>query len=564
MKEVALAQHHARNEQKELSVLDMSDNNVQAQITPGDDGVRMAKITPSDEIEGPNPPRNKIVCAIVPEVETLRTTIMASSEVNGMPTASLTVKDDEVSNLTQRKKSTGADSVSPCSSTAAQVNKCNASPIKCKPENNGGAKRKLPSIPPESGKCRTGGERMSYGFCFESRSELEHFYFMQGRGHHRRSGGKQGRGPNGAICTCRTIDKQRTELWLCTYDKCLFLGDMHDLFETTYGINLCGSVTPDEQELYVRFIEAHCSEKSRSQAQEKGLCKSASIQFHEWYYVNPDRPPDTGGLDRYSAWWILANESENKEEFNAHYDTRGKGKFKTGQDIIELGNTRTYNPVTTRQDKYMLMYNESRQDIISTLWFHPDGSAVGSLNWMHPQFPDTWWTDRGFQELTWDKYLTYQPPSAWAWCTCGFCSMVQPTPQAGWLLVNLIGNYDGPASIQLVKGGTVSVNMIKVAPSSGREQCSKCLWWGHDCTVCQDLTEVVKCGNKDLCGNCFLAGHGNSTCRFPGGIAADKARPEETYRFGSIIAMNERRVCVCVCLFEDTNKSSSIGAIQRE
>jgi hypothetical protein len=23
-------------------------------------------------------------------------------------------------------------------------------------------------------------------------------------------------------------------------------------------------------------------------------------------------------------------------------------------------------------------------------------------------------------------------------------------------------------------------------------------------------------------------------------------------------------VCVCVCLFEDTNKSSSIGAIQRE
>ena len=83
--------------------------------------------------------------------------------------------------------------------------------------------------------------------------------------------------------------------------------------------------------------------------------------------------------------------------------------------------------------------------------------------------------------------------------------------------------------------------MIKVAPGSGREQCSKCLWWGHDCTACRDSTEVIKCGNKDLCGNCFLAGHGNSTCRFPGGIAADKARPEETYRFGSIIAMNERR-----------------------
>ena len=40
-----------RNEQKELSVLDMSDNNVQAQITPGNDRVGMAKITPSDEAE---------------------------------------------------------------------------------------------------------------------------------------------------------------------------------------------------------------------------------------------------------------------------------------------------------------------------------------------------------------------------------------------------------------------------------------------------------------------------------------------------------------------------------
>ena len=226
----------------------------------GSFSVGMAKITPSDETEGPNPPRNKEVCASAPEVRTLRTTIMASSEVNGMPTASLTVKDDEVSNLTQRKKSTGAGSVSPCSSTAAQVNKCNASPINCKPENNdGGAKRKQSSIPAEpdnpgqaphwrinqtsrirqlsensqaykeSGKRRTGGERMSYGFCFESRSELEHFFFM------RRSGGKMRR-PNGAICTCRTGDS--TELWLCTYDKCLFLGDMYDLFEAAYGINL--------------------------------------------------------------------------------------------------------------------------------------------------------------------------------------------------------------------------------------------------------------------------------------------------------------------------------------
>ena len=37
-------------EQKESPVLDMSDNNVQAQITP-EDGVRMAKITPSDELK---------------------------------------------------------------------------------------------------------------------------------------------------------------------------------------------------------------------------------------------------------------------------------------------------------------------------------------------------------------------------------------------------------------------------------------------------------------------------------------------------------------------------------
>ena len=205
-------------EQKESSALDRSDNNAQAQITP-EDGVRMAKITPSDETEGLNPPRNKEACTSVPEVETPRTTIMASSEVdsqaqsmqghdtNGMPASSLTVNDDEVSNLTQQKRSTGVGSVPPCSSTAAQVNKCNAPPINCKPKNNdGGAKRKESSIPAESGKRRTGGEQ----FFFESRSELEHFFFM------RRSGGKMRR-PNGAICTCWTGDS--TELWLCTDEK---------------------------------------------------------------------------------------------------------------------------------------------------------------------------------------------------------------------------------------------------------------------------------------------------------------------------------------------------------
>ena len=94
--------HH---KQEESSALDMSDNNVQAQITP-DDEDRVAKITPSDESEGLHPLRTNGVCALAPEmvdqfressiemkmilvnktrsnqVETLRTVIMAVSEFN--------------------------------------------------------------------------------------------------------------------------------------------------------------------------------------------------------------------------------------------------------------------------------------------------------------------------------------------------------------------------------------------------------------------------------------------------------------------------------------------------
>jgi len=52
----------------------------------------------------------------------------------------------------------------------------------------------------------------------------------------------------------------------------------------------------------------------------------------------------------------------------------------------------------------------------------------------------------------------------------------------------------------------------------------------------------VRSGNKELCGNCFLAGHGRSTCRFPGGIAADRARPEVVDESGSMSALNRRRL----------------------
>jgi len=193
-------------------------------------------------------------------------------------------------------------------------------------------------------------------------------------------------------------------MWVCQDDKCLFLGDMFDLFAATYGIDAYGIVTSAEQELYVLFTEAHCSKKARIQAQEKGLCKSASVRFHLQYSVNSDMPLNAGGLHRDNSWWIHANESENRKEFNGHYDTRGRGKFTTGQDILELLNKRTYNPVTTNQDKYELGYglgdDDDGENIISRLWFHPNGSTVGNLNWMHTQVHDSWWTDRGFLELT--------------------------------------------------------------------------------------------------------------------------------------------------------------------
>ena len=71
-----------RNKLEAVTVLDMSDNNVQAQITPGDDRVDMAKITPNDETEGLNPLLIDEVCASAPGCETPRTTVMVSSEVD--------------------------------------------------------------------------------------------------------------------------------------------------------------------------------------------------------------------------------------------------------------------------------------------------------------------------------------------------------------------------------------------------------------------------------------------------------------------------------------------------
>ena len=52
MNERVRASATQRNELEEVTILDMSDNNVQAKITPGDGRTSMAKITPNDGAEG--------------------------------------------------------------------------------------------------------------------------------------------------------------------------------------------------------------------------------------------------------------------------------------------------------------------------------------------------------------------------------------------------------------------------------------------------------------------------------------------------------------------------------
>ena len=52
MNERGCASATQRNELEEVTILDMSDNNVQAKITPGGDRICMAKITPNDGTEG--------------------------------------------------------------------------------------------------------------------------------------------------------------------------------------------------------------------------------------------------------------------------------------------------------------------------------------------------------------------------------------------------------------------------------------------------------------------------------------------------------------------------------
>ena len=44
-----------------------------------------------------------------------------------------------------------------------------------------------------------------------------------------------------------------------------------------------------------------------------------------------------------------------------------------------------------------------------------------------------------------------------------------------------------------------------------------------------------------LCDNCRLPGHSHSECKFPGGGATDPTRAAETYKPGSLDAMNKRR-----------------------
>ena len=71
-----------RKEREEVTMLNMSDNSVQAKITPGDDRISMAKITPNDGTEGLNPLLIKGVCAGVPTGEIERATIVVSSDIN--------------------------------------------------------------------------------------------------------------------------------------------------------------------------------------------------------------------------------------------------------------------------------------------------------------------------------------------------------------------------------------------------------------------------------------------------------------------------------------------------
>ena len=172
------------------------------------------------------------------------------------------------------------------------------------------------------------------------------------------------------------------------------------------------------------------------------------VQLDSPYDVNYGTPYKTGGLNRDMQFYNQAN-GPNKEVFNKHYNSLGRGTLVTTKDKFELLCKKTYDPVSDKT-KYALSYHV-QNNVISSLWFRTDGSAVGALNWMHPGLTDTWWTDRNFQELTWDKYLTHRPQQAWAWCTCPLPGMSSHAPQTGFLLVDLVWDCDDLKPMQSVK-----------------------------------------------------------------------------------------------------------------
>jgi len=113
-------------------------------------------------------------------------------------------------------------------------------------------------------------------------------------------------------------------------------------------------------------VPLHASALSLNHPNNKlGDGPKLSVQLGSPYDVNYGTPYKTGGLDRDMQFYNQAN-GPNKEVFNKHYSSLGRGTFVTTKEKFELMCKKTYDPVSDKT-KYVLIYHV-QNNVISSLY----------------------------------------------------------------------------------------------------------------------------------------------------------------------------------------------------